>query len=98
MQPDDSAELARLELRIRQLRARRAQFRRQMAQAERRRETQRLCTLGRALVTLSEKNPGFHDNHLMPFLRSYISRDVDKDVLAGTRFDVSSRDDSEAAI
>lgn len=95
MQPDDEAELAKLELRIRQLRARRAQFKRQMMQADRRREAQRLCTLGRALVTLSDRNPEWHDRNLMPFLRAYISRDVDRDVLSGTRFDVSVRDDSE---
>lgn len=74
--------------RERKARARVAQLRRAMDGESRRKRTQRLCTLGAALEA-------WHASGEMPsarfaaFLRRYITRDTDREILSGTRWDVT---------
>jgi hypothetical protein len=73
----------------RKARARIAKLKRASVSASRRAETQRLCTLGRALMTWSAA-----DERVMAALRrylaNYISRDTDRDILAGTPWEVAA--------
>lgn len=68
-------------------RARVAQLKRGLVGASRRAEMQRLCTLGRALMSWTQA-----DERVMHaarrYLATYITRDTDRAVLAGTPWDV----------
>ncbi len=68
-------------------RARVAQLKRGLVGASRRTEMQRLCTLGRALMTWSQS-----DERVMQaarrYLSGYITRDTDRAVLVGTPWEV----------
>lgn len=52
-------------------------------------ETQRLCTLGRAWMSLSAKSER-NQEFMQSFLSSYISRDTDRIALRGTLYAVDS--------
>ena len=69
--------------RERAARAEASRIRREMMHADRRLETQRLCTLGRAWMVLGERSESFRENG-RKFLASYIVRDTDRAALAGT--------------
>lgn len=68
-------------------RARIARLKRASAGASRRAEMQRLCTLGRALMTWTQA-----DERVMHaarrYLATYITRDTDRAILAGTPWEV----------
>lgn len=68
-------------------RAEAAKIRREMAASDRRMETQRLCTLGRAWLALGERSPGYREP-MLKFLVDYISRDADREVLVGTAWEL----------
>ena len=68
-----------------------ARIRREMMHADRRLETQRLCTLGRAWIALGERSESFRDN-ARRFLASYITRDTDRAALRGTPWQVPEPD------
>jgi hypothetical protein len=73
--------------RERAARAEASRLRREMAAADRRMETQRLCTLGRAWIAWGERDDRMRSAALR-FLSSYISRDTDRAALAGTAWAV----------
>lgn len=68
-------------------RAEAARIRREMKGADRRRETQRLCTLGRAWLALGERSPGYREP-MLKFLGDYIIRDSDREILTGTTWEL----------
>jgi hypothetical protein len=77
----DAADILRLE------KAEEAQRAKEDRVAAKRRETQRLCTLGRAFMDLysrSEANAVLMQRHL----NGYISRDIDREILLGTLYAV----------
>ena len=76
--------------REREARAAAVRIRREMAAADRRRETQMLCVLGRAWLALGERSPGFRETGAR-FVADYVTRDTDRLALAGTAWDVSGR-------
>jgi hypothetical protein len=82
------AQLARLRERERVSRNQAAQIKREMASMERRRETQMLCSLGRAWLALGEQSPGARTT-MQRFLDGYISRPTDREILRGTPWAVS---------
>ena len=82
--------------RARRARAAAGQLERAMRAASRRRETQLLCTLGRAWMSLGEQNPSFRTAG-QRFLASYISRDTDRDILRATVWEIPEPSASEAA-
>jgi hypothetical protein len=69
--------------RERESRAIAAKISREMAALDRRREAQRLCTLGRAWETWAEHTPSFRDA-ATKFLAGYLSRQTDIDIMRGT--------------
>ncbi len=69
--------------RERTARAEAARIKREMAAANRRLETQRLCTLGRAWIALAEREHRFRESGIR-FLVGYINRETDRAALAGT--------------
>ena len=88
-------ETAVLQVRLEAARARErsargaaARLKREMCAADRRLETQRLCILGRAWLTLGQRSPQFCESGSR-FLESYITRDVDRVALRGTQWEVS---------
>ncbi len=64
-------------------RARVAKLKRASAGASRRAETQRLCTLGRAVMSWSQADDRVM-HALRRYLADYIARDTDREILAGT--------------
>ena len=68
-------------------RAKIAQLKRASVGASRRAETQRLCTLGRALTVMCERDERFL-NVVNKFLAEYISRDIDIEILRNTQFEI----------
>lgn len=52
-----------------------------------RRETQLLCTLGRAFMSL-HSHSGQNASMMQRYLNGYISRDIDRDILRGTPYEV----------
>lgn len=83
---DKTSLLSRLDAaraRERAARAEASRLRREMAAADRRRETQRLCVLGRALTAWAA-----HDDRVREsarrYLASYVTRDTDRLALAGS--------------
>ncbi len=78
-----AARLDAARARERAARAEASRLRREMAAADRRLETQRLCTLGRAWVAWGERDDRMRSAALR-FLSSYITRDTDRAALAGT--------------
>lgn len=90
----DTVEALRLRLetvqrRGREARAAEARILREMQAADRRRETQMLCTLGRAMLTMGERSPAFLEQ-ARNFLSGYITREVDREVLVGTPFKLAA--------
>lgn len=73
--------------RERAARAEAARLKREMAAADRRRETQRLCTLGRAWLALGEQDAAFRSRG-REWLAEYISRPGDREVLTGTPWEL----------
>lgn len=71
--------------REREARAEASRLRREMSALNRRRETQRLCVLGRAWESWAERTPGFADQAAR-YLSGYVSRDTDREALRGTRW------------
>ncbi len=69
--------------RERAARAEAARLRREMAAADRRRETQRLCVLGRALDTWAAQDERVRES-ARRYLAGYVSRDTDRAALAGS--------------
>ncbi|WP_284943735.1 hypothetical protein [Acidisoma cladoniae] len=70
-------------LRARNARAAVGRFDLQMKALDRRRTTQRLCTLGRAWEAMADQSPNFRAAG-QKFLGGYISRDTDREILIGT--------------
>jgi hypothetical protein len=68
-----------------------------MAAADRRRETQMLCTLGRAWLALGERNPNFREAGAR-FLAGYISRPADREALQGTSWELGESAQYAAAL
>ena len=90
MLTDTAALRARLEaarLREKEARAQAARLVREMAAADRRLETQRLCILGRAWLAWGERNESFQ-GQAQRFLTGYLTRDSDRAALVGTPYDV----------
>jgi hypothetical protein len=83
------AKLARLRERERVSRNQADQIKRELAALDRKRETQLLCTLGRAWLALGEQSPGARGT-MQRFLDGYISRTTDRAILAGTPWAVSA--------
>lgn len=79
--------LAAAQARERDARALAARLRREMAAADRRRETQRLCVLGRALEAWAERDERV-GAAARRWLAGYVSRDTDRTALAGTPWEV----------
>jgi hypothetical protein len=77
------ARLAAAQARERAARADAARLRREMAAADRRRETQILCTLGRAWLAWGERDERFRAA-AQRWLVGYVLRPTDRDALAGT--------------
>jgi hypothetical protein len=73
--------------RERDARAAAARLVREMAAADKRTETQRLCTLGRAWTTWAEQDPRFLAAAVR-FLGGYITRPGDRACLVGTPFEL----------
>ncbi len=69
--------------RERAARAEASRLRREMAAADRRRETQRLCVLGRALDTWAASDERVRDS-ARRYLATYVTRDTDRAALAGS--------------
>ena len=82
------AKLEAARQRERAARADAARLMREMKSADRRRETQLLCTLGRAWLALGERVPAFRDSGGR-FLDGYITREADREILSGTAWEVS---------
>ena len=83
---DRTSLLARLNAahaRERAARAEAARLRREMASADRRGETQRLCVLGRALDTWSAQDERVRES-ARRYLSTYVVRDTDRAALAGS--------------
>ena len=83
---DKPSLLARLDAaraRERAARAEASRLRREMAAADRRRETQRLCVLGRALDAWAAQDERVRES-ARRYLVSYVSRDTDRAALAGS--------------
>lgn len=70
-------------------RAEAARIAREMAAADRRRETQRLCVLGRAWLAWAERNEAFR-SQAGRFLAGYVTRETDREALRGSPFDLPS--------
>ena len=90
MLTDTVALRARLEaarMREKEARAAAARITREMMAADRRTETQRLCTLGRAWLAWGERNEAFRGQG-QKFLAGYITRDADRVVLVGTPYEL----------
>lgn len=83
------AKLAKLLERERAITAQASKLKKEMATMDRKRETQYLCTLGRAWIALGERSPEGTRATMRRFLDSYISRDADKEILASTPWAVS---------
>lgn len=79
--------LAAAQARERTARADAARLRREMLALDRRRETQRLCTLGRAFEAWGAGDERFR-GAAVRFLAGYISRPVDREVFAGTPWEL----------
>ena len=99
MAVDQSTIQARLEAaqrREQEARALSARLRREMATADRRRETQRLCVLGRALEAWARQ-----DDRVAAaarrWLASYVTRDTDRAALAGSQWAPASHDTARAS-
>jgi hypothetical protein len=75
--------------RERDARAAAARLAREMSALSRRRETQRLCCLGRAWGAFADTHPNRFDEMKAFLENGYISRETDRSVLVGTRWDVS---------
>ena len=87
---DNLSLLARLDAaraRERAARADASRLRREMAAADRRRETQRLCVLGRALDAWAAQDERVRES-ARRYLASYVSRDTDRLALAGSAWEV----------
>ena len=87
---DKTSLLARLDAaraRERAARADASRLRREMAAADRRRETQRLCVLGRALTAWAAQDPRVGEAGRR-YLASYLTRDTDRAALAGSPWEV----------
>ncbi|MFC7552323.1 hypothetical protein ACFQU7_08790 [Pseudoroseomonas wenyumeiae] len=80
--------LAVAQAREREARAAAARIRREMAAADRRLETQRLCTLGRAWLVWGERDDRFRAAAAR-FLASYITRETDRAALAGSAWELA---------
>ena len=83
---DKTSLLARLDAaraRERAARAEASRLRREMAAADRRRETQRLCILGRALTAWAAQDERVRESGRR-YLASYVTRDTDLAALAGS--------------
>lgn len=80
--------LAAAQSRERAARADAARLRREMQALDRRRETQRLCTLGRAWEAWGASDERVRGAALR-WLRGYVTRDTDRAVLSGTPWDVT---------
>jgi hypothetical protein len=78
-----------LQAKLARLRERERVIKRELAALDRRRETQMLCTLGRAWLALGEQSPGARGT-MQRFLDGYISRTTDRDILRGTPWAVSA--------
>lgn len=91
-----TSRLEKARERERKARARVAQLRRAMDGESRRRRTQRLCTLGAAVEAWAEAGE-MPDDEFRDFLRRYISRDTDREILAGTKWDVRGGGEDAAA-
>ena len=72
--------------RERDARAAAARLAREMSALNRRRETQRLCTLGRAWGAYADAHG--RSDEMLAFLNNYISRQTDVDALDGSRWAV----------
>lgn len=83
------AKLTRLRERERAIVAQASKLQREMAEMDRKRETQYLCTLGRAWIALGERSPEGTRATMQRFLDSYISRDADKEILSSTPWAVN---------
>lgn len=77
------ARLAAAQARERAARADAARLRREMTAADRRREVQILCTLGRAWLAWGERDERFRAA-AQRWLAGYITRPTDRAALAGT--------------
>lgn len=87
---DKPSLLARLNAaraRERAARAEASRLRREMAAADRRREMQRLCVLGRALDTWAAQDERVRES-ARRYLAGYVSRDTDRAALAGSPWEV----------
>ena len=83
---DKNSLLSRLyaaRARERAARAEASRLRREMAAADRRRETQRLCVLGRALDTWAAQDERVRES-ARRYLSTYVVRDTDRAALAGS--------------
>lgn len=74
----------------RKARSRIAKLKRASAGVSRRAEMQRLCTLGRAVMVWSSADERFMQA-LRRYLNGYISRETDREILAGTPWEVPAR-------
>lgn len=77
------ARLAAAQARERAARATAARLQRDLVGADRRRETQRLCLLGRALESWCERDERVRVAALR-YVATYVNRDTDRVALAGT--------------
>jgi hypothetical protein len=73
--------------RERAARADAARLRREMVAVDRRKEAQRLCILGRAWCAWSERDERFRPAAIR-FLASYVARETDRAILAGTTWEI----------
>lgn len=83
------ARLEAAQARERAARADAARLRRELAGADRRREAQRLCVLGRAWESWATRDPAYRASAVR-FLAAYVNRDIDRAALIGTAWEVSA--------
>ena len=88
---DKNSLLVRLDAaraRERAARAEASRLRRELTAADRRRETQRLCVLGRALDNWASTDERVRES-ARRYLATYVTRDTDRAALAGSAWSIS---------